>query len=87
MGKVCIWLGPAVVCLQIYCWAVFQDDVKYNQITTAVGQYLANSDVIPNAIKNHLVNQDKTTQEQKEVPKEVKTLLRNMVRTEANKQW
>ena len=21
MWKVCIWLGPAVVCLQIYCWS------------------------------------------------------------------
>ena len=65
---------------------IFQDDVKYNQITTAVGQYLASSDVIQNAIKGHLDNQDKPTQEQKEVPKEVKTLLWNMVQTEANRQ-
>ena len=66
---------------------VFQDDVKYNQITTAVGQYLANSDVITNAIKGHLVNQDKTTQKQKDVPQEVNTLLRNMVPNKTNKQW
>ena len=66
---------------------IFQDDVKYNQITTTVGQYLASSDVIQNAIKGHLDNQDKPTQEQKEVPKEVKTLLQNIVQTEANKQW
>ena len=66
---------------------IFQDDVKYNQISSAVGQYLERLDVIKNAIKGHMGRQAKSAQEQNEVSKEVKTLLRNMVRTETNKHW
>ena len=66
---------------------MFQDVVKYNQITTAVGQYLTNSNVITEAIKGHLDKQDKTTQETKEVPKEVRTLIKNMICNETSKQY
>ena len=35
MGKVCIWLGPAVVCLQIYCWspAIYIPNERQNHRT------------------------------------------------------
>ena len=54
---------------------IFQDDVKYNQISSAVEQYLERSDVIKNAIKGHMSKQAKPAQEKNEVSKEVKTLL------------
>ena len=61
--------------------------MKYNQISSAVGQYLENSNVIKNAIKGHQNSQDTSAQEKNEVSREVKSILQNMVRTETNKHW